>query len=237
MKLPLHFLRPAIAMIELIFAIVVMGIVMMSAPMLLSTANQSGYTAIQQESISEAATQMSIMMDYPWDENDTNGSHATVLNVTSGDAALAGNTTTGGLRKRRAGTPMLSHRLYISYDGSEFNASTIGLDGTETIDDIDDFNGTTVNLNEVVASTKDYIDVNISIDRNVSYMSDAAVNYSTGGGGTLSYTPDFNTTAPTTNIKRLQVTLTSTSGVTELSKTITLHAFSCNIGNYKLEER
>jgi len=240
MKQKLHSLRPAIAMIELIFAIMIMGIVMMSAPQLLSTAADSSYVAIQQEGINEAATQMSIMMDYAWDENDTNASHATVLNVSNGDSELDGIV---GPQKRRAGTPILSYRIYKSYDGSEFNASTIGYDAGETIttiDDIDDFNGTGVTLAlSGAATTKDYIEKGnkISIARIVEYMSDNAANYLTGGGGTLSYTPDFNTTLPTTNIKRLQVTLTSNSNVDELSKTITLHAFSCNIGSYKLKEK
>jgi len=239
MKQPLLFLRPAVAMIELIFAIVVMGIVMLSVPQLLSTASNSGYVAIQQEGINEASTQMSIMMDYPWDENDTNGSHTTVLNVTNGDNELDG---TGTYQKRRAGTPIHSHRLYKSFDGSQFSASVIGLDGIETIndvDDIDDFNGTTVNLNEVAASTKDYIEKSneINIVRTITYMDDNATNYSTGGGGTLNYSPTFTTATPSTNIKRLQVTLTSTSGVDELSKNITLHAFSCNIGTYTLKEK
>lgn len=235
--------RPAIAMIELIFALIVMAIVMMSAPLFLSTASNSGYVAIQQEGISEAATQISIMMDYAWDENDTNESHAPVLNVSNGDTELDGGST--GILKRRAGTPIFSSRLYVSYDGSEFNASTIGYDAGETvlsdIDDIDDFNGTSTSLIlSSIATTKDYIEKggNINISRIVSYMNDNAANYRSGGtGGTLSYTPDFNISTPTTNIKHLQVTLTSSSNVNELNKTIILHAFSSNIGTYKLEER
>ena len=231
-------LRPAIAMIELIFAIVVMGIVMLTAPLLLSTASQSGYTTIQQEGINEASTQMAIMMDYPWDENNTNGSHATVLNVTKGDSELNASIVP---YKRRAGTPISSSRLYISYDGSEFSASAIGLDATaEAIDDIDDFNGTTVHLNTIATSTADYIEKgrDINISRTVTYMNDDAPNYLAGGAsGILTYAPNFVNASPSTNIKRLQVTLTSTSGVAELEKTITLHAFSCNIGTYKLEER
>lgn len=242
MKEKLHTLRPAVAMIELIFALVVMGIVMMSAPQLISTAGKSGYVAIQQEGINEAATQMSIMMDYAWDENDTNGSHTTVLNVSNGDSELNGTTfSAGGLKKRRAGTPELSYRLYKSYDGKEFNASAIGLDAGEGVgseDDIDDFNGTSVNLSGA-ATTKDYIEKggSIKIARTVNYMDDNATNYNTGGGGTLTYTPSFTNASPTTNIKRLQVTLTSASNVAELRKTITLHAFSCNIGTYKLKEK
>jgi len=62
--------RPAIAMIELIFAIVIMGIVMMSAPMLVSTASKSGFVAIQQEGISEVASQLNMILSYAWDENN-----------------------------------------------------------------------------------------------------------------------------------------------------------------------
>jgi len=238
MKQTLHFLRPAVAMIELIFAIVVMGIVMMSVPQLLNIASSSGYIAIQQEGINEASTQMSIMMDYPWDENDTNGSHVTVLNVTNGDPALNGGI---GIKKRRAGTPIFSHRLYKSFNGSEFNASVIGLDGAaETIDDIDDFNNTVVHLqlDGGLLAIKDYIEKgnDITITRAVTYMDDTAANYNTGGGGVLNYDPTFTNATPSTNIKHLQVTLTSNSGVDELEKTITLHAFSCNIGTYQLKE-
>ena len=62
-------LRPAIAMIELIFALVIMAIVLMSAPMLISTATKSGYVAIQQEAINAAASQVNMIMGYHWDEN------------------------------------------------------------------------------------------------------------------------------------------------------------------------
>ena len=65
-------MRPAIAMIELIFAIVIMGIILMSAPMLISTATKSGYVAIQQEAINEAASQINMIMGYHWDEGSSN---------------------------------------------------------------------------------------------------------------------------------------------------------------------
>ena len=249
--------RPAIAMIELIFAIVVMGIVMMSAPQLLSTASKSGYVAIQQEGINEAATQVNMILDYPWDENDTNASRNTVLVVSNGDSELDANKSSGAYNERRAGTPKNSTRLFYGtggVPGGRFNASVIsnsdngddaGEDANKSIhrDDIDDFNGTSVNLvlDGAVAGASDYIEKGnkINIARTVNYMNDTA-SYNDGGGagagGTLTFNP-FNNKAGTTNIKHIQVTLTSTSGVAELDKTITLHAFSCNIGTYKLEER
>ena len=232
------FLRPAIAMIELIFAIVIIGIVMMSAPELLSRASHNSYITIQQESINEASTQMSIMLDYAWDENDT--FHTTVLNVTHGDSTL---NATKMPQKRRAGTPLLSHRVYKSFDGLEFQASHIGLDtgeAFENIDDIDDFNGTLVHLTLIDTPTpKDYIlkGTQINLLSTVTYMDDHAEDYHTGGGGTLTYRPTFNAVSPSTNIKHLQVTLTSTSDAQLLDTNITLHAFSCNIGTYSLEEK
>jgi hypothetical protein len=241
MKYTLYNLRPAIAMIELIFAIMVMGIVMMSVPQLLTTATDSSYVAIQQEGISEAATQVNIVMGYEWDENNTIDGHTTVLN-TNGNAGLRG---TLALPKRRAGTPIQSQRLFISYDASEFNATPVALLGADggDLDDMDDFSGATSLLEvEAAANNSDYLEKQaaINIATTVTYMSDAvaAGTYTDpSADNSLNFTPTFATLANTSNIKRIQVTLTSTSGVNELNKTIVLHAFSSNIGSYALEER
>ena len=237
--------RPAVAMIELIFAIVVMGIVMMSAPQLISTATQSGYVAIQQEGINEAATQMNIILGYPWDENNTNEDYApTVLNVTNGDGNLNG-IDDGVSHKRRAGTPDISKRLYIRGDNLELSASVIGADGGD-LDDMDDFNNTTVTLRQIQdAGASDYLQkgATITLTRTVNYMSDTAAGgtYSDpGADNTILFSPNFTNIVSTTNIKHIQVTLASNgaNNVAELnSSTITLHAFSCNIGSYELEER
>ena len=238
-----HHFRPAIAMIELIFALVVMGLVLTSVPQLLTTASSSGYVAIQQESISEAATQVNIIMGYAWDENNTIEEHETVL-LTNGNADL--NATTGGIPPRRAGTPLRSQRLFISYDAKEFNATRpakLGADAGD-LDDIDDFNGVTTLYQAEASANSDYIEkgANINIRRTVSYMGDNV----TGGtyidptaDNTIGFVPAFNAAAltNTSNIKHIQVTLTSTSNVDELNKSIVLHAFSCNIGSYTLEER
>ena len=237
MKYTNHTMQPAIAMIELIFAIVVMGIVMMSVPQLLTTASKSGYVAIQQEAINEASTQMNIILGYKWDENNT-GTHVTILNTTNGDSNLSSKIL---FPTRRQGTPSNSLRVFSS---NEYNASQIGLDFSDAgkIDDMDDFNGIPGSLHlEAASVNSDYIDT-VSLLNTVSYISDTVSN------GTYidpqfdhNLTFNLNTTAKpagqTTNIKHIQVTLTSTSGVSELNKTIILHAFSCNIGRYKLEEK
>jgi hypothetical protein len=237
-------MRPAIAMLELIFAIVIMCIILMSAPQLISTAAQSGYVAIQQEAINEAASQVNMIMGYQWDENDVDERYIDpILQVSNGDTELdeEGNTS------RRLGTPEESYRTFVRSDGvDDLAASTIGgtpdtgETGDHDEDDIDDFNGATSLVEIQVAGDVDYIekDETISINTAVRYISDAA-NYNTN---TLAFSPDLNvssgtqSSASSTNIKRITVTLTS-SGPDELDKEIILHGFSCNIGGYKLEEK
>ena len=229
--------RPAIAMIELIFAIVIMGIVLMSAPLLISTAAKSGFVATQQEAIHEAASHLNMIMGYHWDENDADERYIDpILEVSStGNSYLEeeGNST------RRSGTPEVSHRTFVRSDGQRLSASSLGSDSGDR-DDIDDFSGTT-NLVEIEAATGDYIEKStININAVVAYINDApgGGNYADpGGDNKITFAPNFTDNTSSTNIKRVSVTLTSSSGVSELDKTITLHAFSCNIGAYQLEER
>jgi len=235
--------RPGIAMIELIFAIVIMGIALMSAPMLISTATKSGYVAIQQESINEAASHLNMIMGYHWDEASADERYLDpILHVTAGDTDLNESTGTG----RRMGTPKESWRSFIRTDGirnlNASNASTFGFgtgkDGGEIVkDDIDDFSATDTPLTLIGSSTDiDYVDT-INIATTVSYIDDntTAGNYQVSG---ITFTPNYaSSPAGTTNIKHIQVSLTSTSSVEELDKNIVLHAFSCNIGGYTLETK
>ncbi len=226
-------------MIELIFTIVIMGIVMMSAPMLMSTASKSGYVAIQQEAINEAASQVNIIMGYHWDKSDTNESFLPpILRVASGDSNLDADANTG----RRSGTPKESFRSFIRSDGQkDLNASALGsTDVSDTVkDDIDDFDGDT-SLKEIEdAGLVDYVEdtTTIRINTAVRYIADG-----TSTSNSITFNPDFisagtTTSASSTNIKRITVTLTNTGAPEELDKTIVLHAFSCNIGGYQLEEK
>jgi len=238
-RLYLYTKRPAVAMIELIFALVIMGIVMMSAPMLISSAGQSSSTAMQQEGINQAVSRMNIIMSYPWDEQDTDTSYVPILHTTAGDAGLAMVSN----QARRVGTPQESQRTYIFSDGNNSNlfaSTSLGLDAGETvasIDDIDDFIGD-INLTGTSAST-DYIDKNINLNTAISYNNDS-VNTGNYNQTILSYNP-FTAIAlgQTSNIKSIVVTLTSTdtANASVLAKNITLRAFSSNIGSYILEER
>ena len=225
-------MRPAVAMIELIFALVIMGIVMASAPMLISTATKSGYVAIQQEAINEAAAQVHMVMSYQWDEANTDEDEDPfLLAVTEGHADLDTVVTAGADTGFRQGTPAKSSRNFILSDRSRgvLASVALGTDGTEAIeDDIDDFNGAT-GLIEVFAATADYIDT-INIATQVVYSSDIPTTVLDYDQAVIIFTP-FSAVAGggSSNIKSTTVTLTSTSGIDELDKTIILRGFSCNI--------
>ena len=240
-----RILRPAVAMIELIFALVIMAIVMMSAPMLISTASKSSTTAMQQEGINEASSRVNMIMGYAWDENNTNSTYTPILHTTAGHVDLA----MLALTSRRKGTPNQSQRTFIFSDANSSNlfASVpinLGFDAGEAVesdsDDIDDFIGD-INLTQIGASTTtDYIEKStIKINTAVRYISDATTN--DYGRKTITHTAFTPMTVATdsSNIKEIVVTLTSTdlANATLLEKTIVLRAFSCNIGTYHLEER
>ncbi len=236
-------LRPAIAMIELIFAIVIMGIALMSAPMLISTATQSSFVTIQQESINEVASQVSLIMGYHWDEGDTDEEYLDpILVVSDGDVNLS-NYQNSGWRK---GTPKESYRSFVREDGTKnINATSPSNLGNDTNDagedDVDDFIGTS-NLVQVESSSYDYVEGSgeIELTTRVYYINDSP------GGGTyddpgsdegLTFNTFTQNNTDSTNIKMIEVTLTDQSDVEELQKKITLRSFVCNIGAYELEKR
>ncbi len=220
-------------MIELIFALVIIGIVLMTAPMLIRTAAKSGYVAAQQEGIHEAASRISMIMGYYWDENNTVSSSAENVIMTISSSSSTDSDLNGTLR--RIGTPQESKRAFVGDMGNIYATTvpaSLGSDSSDTVDDdIDDFNGD-VNLTEIKFSTADYIEkeADVNIATSVVYISDIPVTGTAYSSATLSFNPNFTATGNSTHIKSITATLTSNSGIDELNKTIILHAFSCNIG-------
>lgn len=235
-------MRAAIAMIELIFAIVILGIVMLSAPSLISTATKSGYVALQQEAISAASAEIGMILTHYWDEGDTNATHSAPIVTTLGDSELNEINVSGLLSGRMAGTPSSSFRTFTDTSGGSLRiaatASTnLGPDASD-LDDVDDFSSATprglTDYESTSTETGDIVDQSIDIKTTVEYISDtASYNSSTG---TLTLNQPFLTAsaADTSNIKMVTVNLTTSSTNDVLDKDITLRAFTCNIGTYDL---
>ncbi|CAA6826134.1 MAG: Unknown protein [uncultured Sulfurovum sp.] len=230
-------MKQGMAMIELIFALVIMGIVLLSAPMLIQQSIQSSNIALQQESIAAIASHTGILLSKHWDEGDTNLSAgvAPIITLTNPLVNSPYNLEGIDFDKNVSGRTSTVADVNIT-------ASALGQDSGD-FDDIDDYTGFDVNLtvfnneNSTNAGLGDYVDTMIRIATEVTYADDRP------NGGTLSSNVNAANNLFTTpslgvgiesQIKYIQTTLTTNSTVEELDKTITLHAFSSNLGTYSL---
>ena len=160
-------------MIELIFAIVIMGIVFLSVPMVTMVAAKSGYVAIQQEAIGMASSHLNMVMNFHWDNNNADEAYPDhILNV-SLSATPDLLQLPGG---RRGGTPALSERSFIRGDGNNLLTATspalLGIEGSAK-NDIDDFIGYSTLVNYDPAHD-DYAEGtgDINMTTAVTYMDD-----------------------------------------------------------------
>ena len=232
-------------MVELIFSLVIMGIVLLSAPMLIQQSINSGNIALQQEAIVAAASQTSVILSMHWDENNnSNSAVSPMLDVNrapfdfppQGLNGVDGRSTTS-----TAGTtlpPTLPVDFGIDPTADE---NTTEIDFTD-FDDVDDYDGsdfslTVFNSETTSADVGDYIDVNITMATTINYTEDRVssvipTNTIPLNGSALNLNNNINKNALSTpsNIKFIRVNLTSKSGIKELEKDITFEAFSCNIG-------
>lgn len=243
----MHKVHRGIAMIELIFAIVVMAIVLMSAPTLINQSTRSSYVGLQQEAINAAATDLNLMMTKEWDAGNTNLQlDPTVLAVSQGHGDLNFDPIT----QLRIGTPKSSYRVAVTRGSSIVNAvlpnrfgENRDVTSNDTFDDVDDYDGTkavlSVPSDSSVSSSANYIDKKIYIERNVAYVSDTPSSGGYGDATSLTFDSPFvsENQANSTNIKAINVTLKTDQTDEALQKEITLAAFICNIGHYKLEAK
>jgi type II secretory pathway pseudopilin PulG len=223
-------LRPAIAMIELIFALVIIGLSLLSAPLIMQTAVKSTHTALQQEAIAAAASEISVILTHYWDEAASSATLGYGIVATNGDAELSAI--------RRDLNTTYSSRRFNRLPNQATSPLDFGQELTESsADDLDDFNGLnptpltlyhTAEISDLSQNEGEYIDTTFTIQRTISYGDDTAA-YS---ASFVQFHNPFTTLNTSSNIKLITVQLTNTNTLsTALNKQISLSAFSCNIGN------
>ena len=124
-------MRRALTLIELILSMVIIAIVFTVIPRLIHAMNQTSKTAQQEEAMYNAVALMGAIINLPWDNN--NSINDQILQVNSGNIAYDCNTTSG----YRIGG-FVGGRNCIEPAGADYNASTLGLEGSD-INDIDDY--------------------------------------------------------------------------------------------------
>jgi type II secretory pathway pseudopilin PulG len=219
--------KRAIAMIELIFALVIMGIVLMSAPMLIHQSIKSSNVALQQEAIAAASSQTAIILSMHWDEKNTQAGHSFILDANSTSFKFTPAGLMDGI------DPLENMRSFDINNSKHPTISTnFGTDANETtyidFDDVDDYHNSDFGLmlfndESTTAKVGEYVDTNISIKTTVRYTQESNVSKNI-------ITGFFS------NIKFIKVNLTSNqTDIPELEKDITFKAFSCNIGTYAID--
>ena len=235
-------------MIELIFALVIMGIVLMSAPMLIQQSIKSENIVLQQEAIVAASSQTAIILSMYWDENNNSNSAVSPMfdvnrmpfdfnstNVPRGLQGVMGRNTITASGIIALATPVAS----LGMDQTN-NVDTNETDFSK-FDDVDDYDGSELNLmvfnsEFTTADEGDYVDTNLSIKTVINYAEDRP-NGNLLNSPNINITPignkgriNSNSIGNQSNIKFITVNLTSNSGIDEFDKNITFKAFSCNIG-------
>lgn len=228
-------MRHAFTMIELIFAIVIIGISIMALPTILLNDASSQEQTLKEEGVMLTTTKISQVLTYPWDENSsplgTLMSTSQVLNTASGDGELARAFTDFRLghfpdELRRRMTPASNPGIALAIGGTA--GSNIGaFNGTiETI-------GGAADGNMTVGYKKRY-----QTTTTVSYVSDATDYTQNDIVFNFSDTPGAVTAAGATNIKMVQVTTDERDAAdTAWIPIVRMSAYSTNIGEAEFAKR
>ncbi len=220
-------MRHGFTFIELVVAIVVIGIAMMSVPLLLSQSSRTNEFSISQEAVLAGSTKIGNILTYPWDDklvSEVDVKH--ILDVTNGDLDLDRFPDNNSTRRKGNFKANFRRKFDTNLTFASVVLGRVGDTNASAYNDIDDFNG----VSETITSggTGDYL-MDLNLSTKVFYISDDA-NYSSSP--TLNF-GDLNASlvTPTTNLKMIEVKVVNR---TNHQLVTTLRAFSANIGSYEL---
>ncbi len=201
------------SLLELVVAMVIVGISVASIPMLLNTVSNNFSTSSKESSFFNAYALLNLIQKENWDQNNTKGdNYYKVLTSTNGDVAL---------KCPRNGVLQLNNNSGAECATADNNTSAIGPDGGEiTIsdyNDIDDFNG--------YSTTVDGYSLSVS----VFYVADNA-NYNSK---TIFFNQTNTPLSHDSNIKLINVDVNDSAG----NLVAKLKYFSSNIGMVSIESR
>lgn len=227
-------MRHGASMLELVVAIVVMGIAVMALPLMLSQTKSNNEFAMQQEAILAARTKLGDVMTYAWDEANVALTGATLVldtNDTGSDIEL--NKVNGS---RRIGH-IFSDKRRKGYDIQALSTAsgTLGADVGETqlsdYDDIDDFHNTSqqlFNSGEATIVGQDYKFTDMNLTTRITYIDDSATYINDSINDFIFTTGNANRRS---NIKMVEITVSGSQ------TNFVLRSYSSNIGESELLRR
>ncbi len=231
--------RTAFTMIELIFAIVIIAIVVISMPMMMKTNQDAVEGNVVQEALFASSAKMMQVLSYPWDEHSVDSAnpntYGKVVNIAGYDANLSypynrrdANGTLDVNSSYRVGHILQdNHRRFHYYTSADANVSAINVDDNSSIDAIDDRNESGRHFDFAGGSAGGY-KTDYTMDVDVSYISDASTT--TGSSNAF----NFSIISPgASNMKLITVTIKDKNG----NPLTLLRSYSANIGEFDFAKR
>jgi hypothetical protein len=209
-------MRRAFNLIELIFTIVIMAGIFAVIPKIIFATNKSDSFAMKQDALFNAISLTNIASLLAWDENNTDSSSI----LATSDNHIPCDTSTF----LRAGGFLGEHTRNCKEIHS---ASAIGNDGETVLefDDIDDFNGSQIDVNlNTTAKYRIYTDVR--------YLSDNI--FSPVVNNKMTITLDNSIQTNTSNIKKFKATVGYVGGRGKDKNISSFYYYSTNIGQITL---
>lgn len=249
--------RSAFTLIEVILALVIIAITVLTVPMIIQVNVASTQGSLNQEGVFAASAKLLQTLSFPWDENATNAALAVEgADVLAGVVKVTSNANTStsfdvNITNDRPG--LISRRTRRDGFGREINVSNIGNDNPSVlVRGIDDFNGQGSNvandkgLAGVVNDTAAGYKANYTMTTSVSYVNDEM----NSAGGTISYnTPEplaantfvlSNTSvAGPTNLRMVSISIFGRDDDNDGNPDLIsiLNAYAANIGETKPYKR
>lgn len=232
-------LRRAFSIIEVVLAIVIIGLSVVAIPTIIIQSSKANTSALKEEVILTAKMQMGMILFAPWDSNSykrtddsTNLSKSFILNTSTKSLGLERKLNENQKMSSGAGFGIIGS----DNDGmiSQVSASTIPTTSNVDKKGIESYNGYTANLTSSGNGTqgrgsRDNI-FGITANVTVSYIDDAlngTQNYTNTQAANFQFKPA--STSNITNIKMIQIRAIP-QGLTD-ADSITLHAFSSNVAS------
>lgn len=221
-------MRSAFTMIELIFAIVIIAISIMSLPMMMRV-NQSAVEAnIVQEALFASTAKMMQVLSYPWDQHSIDntypGAYAKIVSVAGFVGATDNYPRIDANSSYRIGSIQEdNHRKFHNHSSLDANiTATITSNGSTGLNDISQNNVLFINP---AASATGYKNI-YAMDVNVSYISDTGSPFVFASTG--SATPS--------SMKLITINIDENQSGT-MKTVVLLRAYSANIGEIDFAKR
>lgn len=227
--------RNAFTLIELVFAIVIVAITVLSVPVVLQINSRGVQAGVDQEAVFAASAKLMQTLSYPWDENSSLVTSSGTVDdpqiiIIPGGTASLDCVTRGAIssyRARTCGSPRA-----VSALGVDDNTSIIGMDERIENNRAMDTNATT--LGTVISSAATY-KATYGMDVDVLHVMDA--NATDGTGINYSATNPFNgkvflfSTGALSGGQASHLKMISVSIKDQNNRVITtLRAYAANIG-------